>query len=1130
MRWILIGLMLLPAAAGNAARHPVAAVLRADLPGHDPALAKAVGGILEAAGYRVTELSAEAICDATRLDTARFGLLVLPDAARLPMRSIEPVHKYLRQGGNLLALQTPAWQEPLLHVNGAWTTAEAYRRSRAGEAPQHVLFDFAPDALDAWHRTAYDPENIAAHYETVAEGPAPGQRALHVTLERLDNWDTFTLADIDHPFPAGHTLTVFSAKGGPNTTQFSVEWVERDGSRWIASIPLSTEWQHYVLAPQDFKYWESVPARARGAFQPENAVRLAVGLAFTHTGYLAGDQEYWVGPFGSAPMDPGLEQLFQSASVPKLDTISPGYKLFECTGVHWLTSARDCGLLPLVEFDIPSRVRSPHPRPEAGGFNKGRGWRWMPVIEAHTARGDWCGDPATLLFHADGPYKGGVWAGFGIADSAWYRTPKVLEAIRHTAERMRDPVFLLDGGADHYTYFETQALTLGLRVVNRSDTPQDGIEADVTLVSMTTFETVHQSQTWKLSLAPGETVTVSEPWEPSYWPEEGFIVTAALRRNGQFLDQDVHRAQVWRPKAEKHFITVENGDFMLDGQRWRPHGVNYMPSSGIGVEDGAYFEYWIGADAYDPKIIQRDLEHIKDLGLNSVSIFIYRRSMEAQNLLDLLRRLDALELKANLSLRPGTPMDFQWQDMKDLIEYYRLWEHDSVFALDLAWEPMFRDWERAPWHAAWEAWILERYGSIANAEQDWGYPVPRDAEGRVKDVDREHIAAEGPWTPMVAAYRRFLDTLLYEKYSAARTLVRTLDPNHLISFRMTVAGDPTFGDPATLPYDFAYLAGAVDLLEPEGYGRIGDWERVKPGYFTYAYGTWANPALPVLWAEAGVHVWDTEAMAPSPERLEYQAAFYERIYRMVIGSAADGVYFWWYPGGYRVNERSDYGILNPDGSERPVSQVIRAQAARLLDGPGARPIDTWLDMDRDHFTDGLTGIYDALQEPFWAAIDAGKTPGLRTPGTGTTSADCPLLAVGNTPCTGANPPKYLDGFFDKVAVRGPQGAWLDLDDGARIGGLGTARPLIRVTVTNLGEATWIAAANSTPGAVGVKILRADAPATTVPIPKPLARFEAIEFEFPLEDSPLDGEQPYTLTLDAHSRTPFGPKFDFTLVP
>jgi len=87
--------------------------------------------------------------------------------------------------------------------------------------------------------------------------------------------------------------------------------------------------------------------------------------------------------------------------------------------------------------------------------------------------------------------------------------------------------------------------------------------------------------------------------------------------------------------------------------------VNYMPSSGIGLANGQYFENWVGRGAYDPEVIERDLRRVKAMNLNAVSVFIHHESLGAQHLLDLLRRCEALGLHVNQSLRPGTPMAFQ---------------------------------------------------------------------------------------------------------------------------------------------------------------------------------------------------------------------------------------------------------------------------------------------------------------------------------------------------------------------------------------------------------------------------------------------------------------------------------------
>src|SRR5690606_28362746 len=101
-----------------------------------------------------------------------------------------------------------------------------------------------------------------------------------------------------------------------------------------------------------------------------------------------------------------------------------------------------------------------------------------------------------------------------------------------------------------------------------------------------------------------------------------------------------------------------------------------------------------------------------------------------------------------------------------LLEHYRIAEHDCVFALDLAWEPMFPDQAgRTRYDEAWRAWIEERYGSIGAAEADWKFDAPRDANGGVTNPADVMLTEDGPWRVMAAAYRRFLDTLLYAHYN-----------------------------------------------------------------------------------------------------------------------------------------------------------------------------------------------------------------------------------------------------------------------------------------------------------------------------------------------------------------------------
>ncbi len=1069
---------------------------------------------VEAAGYVVETLEYDALVKEVGANPPSADLLVLPNAGALPMESAPLIDVFLKRGGDLIALNAPMWRRLLVRDGDAWNDREAYRAARAPLLMESVLFEFAgPDSIRDWQRSTSNAA-IAATHVVEADPTAPGGHAVHVSVADVNSWDTFIPPPRDVAFPEGHSLTVFFAKGDANTPSLSVEWSERDQTRWIAVVSLTTEWQCFVLQPSDFHFWESDPARKDSAFNPANAVQLRIGLALSHTPMPGGRHEYWLGTIGTGSRTAASEPLLTSFTAPVWETLSPSYKFFTSRDVHALESVLDAGALPMPSEGL---IRSPQPRPGAGGFQKGRAWRLDPLVEAQSPEGIWRGTPATLLVHAEGPYQGGVWASFGIEDAAWYATDEAQQLLTSVAARMREGVFVVDGGANYYTYFEDQDVTLGARVVNTSAHARD-VDVSVRLAG---GDGIAREETARVTVGPLE--TVERGWPGPAIAADGGAVTARVevRADGAVLDAVSHEVNVWRPKESPKYVTSEGGDFMLDGARWRAHGVNYMPSSGIGTEDWDAFEHWIGARAYDPVIIQRDLDRIHDLGMNAVSIFIYRESLESQNLLDLLRRLEAMGMKANLSLRPGTPLDFEWEKIRELLTYYRIAEHDSVFALDLAWEPMFPDHAgRTRYDADWRAWVDERYGSLAHAEQDWRFEAPRDDAGLLTNPSDAMVTEDGPWRIMVAAYRRFLDTVLYVNYGRARDLVRSLDPHHFVSFRMTEAGDPTFRGTSVMPYDFAYLAGAVDILEPEAYGRIGDWEAIKPSLFQAEYGRWAAPDLPYVWAEAGVHVWDMRTEGPLPERLKFQAEYYRNFYRMLIETGADGVFWWWYPGGLRVNERSDYGIIEPDGTDRLVSAVIREHAAAFLDGPYQVEPDVWLTMDRDAHPAGVPGIYDRLKDEYWALRDQGNAPGLKTEATGTTSATCPLVAIGNVPYNGKNPPKYLDAYFTRVEVKDARGSWVELEDGGRLPAELGNDLNVRCELVNLGEATWVAGSGD-----GAVALRVGPWGVAVPLTQDVARFDAATLELTVNDykSTLNA-QDLVVRVEATGRCVFGDRF------
>ena len=1062
-----------------------------------------------------------------------FDLLVLTDARTISARGLRTVRRFLAEGGSLVAVGTPAFGRIVRRVGERWLDASQIRDLLWATEPKSLLFGFEQVKLDGWSRASNEMKAPSV-YETVHGGKSG--RCLRARIPKLSGWDGLKSPELGQPFPKGHTLTCFWAKGSPRTTELAIEWVEADGSRWIATVPLGAAWRQYALPPEAFRYWQDSRSKGRGGpgdrLNPAKAGAICFQLAFTHTHVPPGDHAFWVDEVGTAPNPhPELTRLAaEEAEGPALDTLAPGYKFYPVTSARRLGISSRQVLVPAAEVPRPAALLSSHARPQGTGCDKGRKWRWVPLIEATDSHGRRCGFPATLLVHATRPYEGGAWAAFSYTPREIERSDALRSTVAALVRRMLDGVWLLEGGSQWYTYFaDAPAVTLGATVANFGRA-EATVRATLRILPAGGGEAVFEKQS-AAALKPGQRRDVRAEWAPEGFPQAPYRVVTLLERDGRLIDRLEHELHCRRAKKAPSFTTTRGLDFVLDGEPWHPHGVNYMPSSGVAIEDGGYFERWLGSFPYDPEVVQTDLERVAEAGMNAVSLFVYHGSIDSGNLLDILRRCEALGLKVNLSLRPGTPLDFRWDEMRAIVERYRLARCDTVFAYDLAWEPMFRQHAQRRRHdEAWAQWIAEQYGSVDAAEKDWKCPCPRDG-GTIANPSNEQVSRDGPWRVMVAAYRRFLDDLLAEHYVRAQRLVRSVDPNHLVSFRMTVAGDPTISHGWSLPYDFRATAPGVAITQPEGYGRIGDWEKVKGGIFTVAYARCVAPGRPCLWAEFGRSVWDRRRMRPDPELIEWTAAYYERFYRMALTAEAAGTICWWYPGGYRVGEDSDYGIINPDGSDRPITKVIRRHAAAFARRRERSTPRRWIAIDRDAHPGGLPAVYQAVKDDFWAAMDRGEFPGLRHDGQGTTSADCPLVAVGNVPCTGHNPPKHLNAVFAKAEIRNREGQWEEASQSGHV--LVAAGPVrARVVIINNGFATWLSPKGREQSKGTVQLVVRDARTRNVLSEHPIASDVPYLGEAALGEialmPPIAGRQRVILETVAKGRSRFGRRLTIAL--
>jgi hypothetical protein len=1098
--------------------------------GVDAATVEALRIALRGAGAPARLMSADELCDTGIVNRAALDVLVLPMGTGYPIQAVGAIESFLRNGGGVIFLGVPPFSNPFWRIEGEWVDGDGYERKEKAaalkpDAPlkKLAIFDFAQGDPGGWSRASNDAGSPADM--TIQKGGVDGKKdCLLYHVAKFTGWDIFGRA---MRLPDGTAMLYIDAKGDARTPQFAIELNEQDGSRWIAVVNLTEKMEKHLLTAGDFKFW---PGKTSDRGKPGDRVsftrvnNMSIGLALSHTQIEPGEHKVWIQEIGATYA--GMENM-EPARELALDGISPQYKLFPVTSCASVCANPQQALVRNAALPAVTNLFSCVPRSQGTGIEKGRKARFVPLVQARDKDGNFAANAAWLFIDKGAAYRGS-WACFGFNQKELYRDKALAGTVADLARRMQDGVFLYDGGSQYYVYFQGESVKLGAEVVNFGMQVSAPLTVRISVTSEGAKEAAYQKE-FTIEASSGKSQSVSDTWNPGASTGRSYSVRTELVRDGKVVDVLAHELHVWEPKplAKRSYITAKDGDLWLNGQKWRAHGVNYMPSCGVACDDWEYFHEYVGTRAYDPDIIDADLSRISRMGMNMVSVFVCFPHHRSRNVVDLLMRCEKYGLKVNLGLRHrADPMNFDWAEVKEMIESLRLAEHDSLFAYDLAWETHWGNY-LGRFDAEWERWVVERYGSVANAEKDWGVPIPRNGNKVARPGDGQ-LGKDGEWRGMVAAYRRFADDFSSQKHGAAVRLIKSSDPHHLTSFRMGFAGNPV--EQPNYPYDFRAFK-SLDLIEPETYGGAYAGNPGQ-GSFAAAYARYAAPGRPVFWAELGVSIWDGSNFSGTPPKTKEQVSFYERMYDMILKSHSSGSAGWFWPGGYRFDEKSDYGVINPDGSWRPVSEVIKKYSAPMT-APRDRPaVDHWITIDRDADARGLVGIYARVQGEFWQAVQAGKFPGLRDEGTGMDSTNVPLKAVGNTDYNGNNPPKYLNAEFNYVRVKDADGKWVDVQNGVRIKVKAGAPVVCRASAGNTQSATWISPAK----AKGVKgaVYLSTVPGTEVqsrgPITADTPCFADAEIpEFVLSQS-VNKETKVILQMTAEGRAWFGEKVDVILTP
>jgi len=1081
--------------------------------GADPKAVALWRAILSEAGYGVTVLPTDLAVTPGVLAKSRFDLCVVPDLRLRPRGLADAVHGYLLGGGKAVLCGGPAFGRPMWKAGGTpvpslpatgkleppiraaaggtpvpslpatgkleppiraaaggkWLDDAGYAATLQAVAGTHSIVDLAAaNEQAAWVCGGSDAGSTPK--VSLATDPTRGT-ALRLHFANYAGWG-HAGRKLASPFAKGHTLTVFWAKGSPAANAMLVEWKESDDSRWIATVPLTAKWTRYVLTPHDFVYWRDNKSKARGgsrdALRCADVRLLRFGLATSHCRRLAkGTHTLWIAGLATAACPVERPPVFDAR--PRIELVCPPYKTHVIRDAVRLQAAPCApGVPSLAGAVAPKQCYSPNTRFAGRGFGRGSRLRWVRWLDAVDTKGTYRGAPLSLLVNWRAPFYGGTWAYVGTADPAFIGQSPVRAAVVAALRRMTRGVFLAEGGTSEFAYARDESVVVGARVANFGKARFRG---RVVVELLTPSGEVAWARRLKVSVEPGDVASVS--CTRRLRPADGLFRARVRLLDGEAeADRIEHTFQFLADLSGEPFVTVRDGDFWLDGKRWFPVGINFWPRSCAGLEPQEYGAHWLEPTYYDPDAVEQDIARLAALGCNMVSIQCSDPA-EGRNLNDFVLRCRRHGVRVNLFVGGLDPLGGGPERGLRLIKGYGIADNPFVFAYDIAWEPRFfgrgarRSWAR--FDPAWRQWIADQYGSVAVAERAWGCTAPRE-DGKVVSPTLAQFRGRDSNARMIAAFHRFFYDHVGERYAQVIRRIRQAVPRQLVGFRGQDCRVPS--GVGLWPMHSPGTMQCTDFISPEGYGlmrngagRKTDWAEIRRGGLTTVYLRRASGGKPIFWSEFGAVLyangtrWSDALLHQPPERFAYQVAELGDWAKMLVESGANGAAPWWFCGGFRSNEGSDWGLFHPDGTPRPGTQAL-AHIVRTIPKPRRAP-EAWIDLDFD------AHVFDSWQhfgDQYLALAAKGKAVGVRLPGEGTDSTTCPDLAVGNVPWKGVGPAKCLNAIFEHATLT-PGKA-----------------PTLTVVVTNTGVAKWAdaKAAAGKPGAVEL-VVRAGSLTKVVPI-------------------------------------------------
>ena len=969
---------------------------------------------------------------------AERRVLVVPDSTHLPIDLWRPVQEYMASGGGVLFIGRNPFEARVRRTNGLTKTeAELFRELMEAARPVDGF-----SVVQGWQHLN-DTEKIRGSVRVVKGSPLPWP-AVSVETDSLTAWDAMVLDTVPGAaLTAEGNSLAFYARGDVDTSCLVILCDEQDGSRWVYPVPLSEAWRPVVVREEKFRY--SYGGVARGGagdhLKFERVIKISAGLSMALAPQSPGRHSYGLSDIRLA-LDPrGVEEAVDEPDWP---VVAPSYRRydFKAWEVRSLVSEGQY-------FTGAVAMQSPLPRPMGMGGESAASHRWIPLFHAFDKKGNGQGWPAGLCVASQPRGPGQKWGWIGL-DPSEATADAVREMLAECVTRLYEGIFLFNAGCDRFAYEGGDMV----HVTARWTGSNTGLILRTTAELLSTGEEEEPEVVRRASSAPSSTEMSAAIDLGAVDRLEDVAGDYTLRitledafQHGRVYDQ-VEQPLKFLPGAftatPGEWITTSGSQFTRGKRPVFMLGINYWPFSANGRSPGEINAHWLDVSVFDPSLVRTDLKRLEEAGVNAVAVQFHDEK-EAPQLKFFVDEARKHRVNVLVYLDYLNPFSLDTDKAQKLVQAGGLAGQPQVFGIDLAWEPNLGHYpDRCRLDTEWERWLIEQYESVDHAEKVIGRPVWR-RDGGVTGPSDQELATDGDHRTLVAVYRRFVDDYVSRRYGCAKRLLRGLGCRQLLTARAGYGGSGSVWANPCLPVDLASGVMHLDFISPEGWGLNGEVDRFYEAGFITAYARGMSDGKPVVWLEFGGSI----GMEPQAVDYENQARLYDNFFELFLKSDVAGCFAWWYPGGFRVEEGSDMGVVNPDGTWRPAGERIQACANRFrreVGLPGA-----WKGREVNRFADarGLSALWDAWRNVYREETRAGAIEEIRPQGFKKRTTAMPLVSVGGVPFDDPAPLEWVNAEWGRTVVDG--------EDRLRMPGTKLAmkrKQNLRLELFNSGPATW----------------------------------------------------------------------------